>query len=80
MPSAQKKEGEGESRPKEKIEEELPRLKPIPGTEGQTIKEVGTEVLKEKLKNLLGGNNLPRRQPEQFQPNIQQPTIPQSHS
>jgi hypothetical protein len=32
-------------------------LKPIPGHEGEAIKSIGTEVLKEKLKNILGQAN-----------------------
>ena len=47
-------------------------MKPIPGTEGQSIKEVGTDVLKEKLRNLLGGNNNQRRPPENYQQHFQQ--------
>ncbi len=54
----------------------MPKLRPIPGTEGQTIKEVGTDVLKEKLRNLLGGNNAPRRAPENYQQHFQQMLSP----
>lgn len=45
-------------------------MKPIYNSEGQAIKAIGTEVLKQKLKNILGQANQ-RSQP-------QPPSYPQS--
>jgi hypothetical protein len=48
-------------------------LKPIYGSEGQAIKAIGTEVLREKLKGILGGQNMPKRINEPvYQQNIEQ--------
>jgi hypothetical protein len=40
---------------------EYKELKPIYGSEGQAIKAIGTEVLREKLKGILGGQNMSKR-------------------